>query len=119
MDRSYRDIECKLVDFVVQDLLATHSVKMRNVITKESLNINPESVMPVGNLSNWSHLADQEILSAESNKIDLLIGQDYSDLLMPLEIRKGKANEPYAVRNVLGWVINGNLSSEATKKLKL
>ena len=119
VDCSDKKMMCKLVELKVQDLLATHSVQMQNVMTKESLNISTNSVMPVGTLKKWPHLADLKIPSAESKKVDLLIGQDHADLLIPLEIRKGKANEPYAVRNVLGWVINGNLSSDATKITKV
>ena len=43
--------------------------------------------------------------------VDLLIGQDYPHLLKPLEIRSSTNKEPYAVRTVLGWTVNGPLDS--------
>ncbi len=39
----------------------------------------------------------------------LLIGQDNPSALTPLDIRKGNPQEPFAVRTVLGWTLNGPL----------
>ena len=42
-------------------------------------------------------------------KVDLLIGQDQPDLLVPLEICRSlnKAGQPYATRTKLGWALQG------------
>ena len=58
-------------------------------------------------LSKWPHLRDLDIPEADVAGVDLLIGQDNSDLLVPLEIRAGAKGEPYAVRTTLGWGISG------------
>ena len=42
-------------------------------------------------------------------KVDILIGQDNSEALIPLEVRKGKPNEPFAVRTLFGLCINGSI----------
>ena len=52
-------------------------------------------------LDDGSHLTNA--------KVDLLIGQDQPDLLVPLEICRSlnKAGQPYATRTKLGWALQG------------
>ena len=52
-------------------------------------------------LDDCSHLTNA--------KVDLLIGQDQPDLLVPLEICRSvnKAGQPYATRTELGWALQG------------
>ena len=52
-------------------------------------------------LDDGSHLTN--------SKVDLLIGQDQPDLLVPLEICRSmnKAGQPYATRTKLGWALQG------------
>ena len=38
----------------------------------------------------------------------MLIGQDHSEALIPLGVRRGKPGEPFAIRSVLGWCLNGS-----------
>ena len=108
VDRENQTITCKLVDLEVQDVSESYSFKMCKVMTRESLNISPESYTTSAALNSWPHLADLEMPTTESNQVDLLIGQDHSELLVPLEVRTGKYKEPFAIRTHLGWVINGN-----------
>ena len=62
-------------------------------------------------LDDGSHLTNA--------KVDLLIGQDQPDLLVPLEICRSlnKAGQPYATRTKLGWALQGpvdeNIGSNA------
>ena len=48
---------------------------------------------------------------AEGQDIDLLIGQDNSEALIPLEVRKGEKGEPFACRTIFGWALNGPAKS--------
>ena len=66
-------------------------------------------------ISRWKYLQGLEI--PDKMQVKLLIGQDNAHILRPLEIRCGRDDEPYAVRTVLGWTINGPVgicSDEAT-----
>ena len=57
----------------------------------------------------FDHLNGIEFQSlSNSDTVDLLIGQDHSEALIPLEVRKGKPGEPFAIRSVLGWCLNGS-----------
>ena len=46
-------------------------------------------------------------LETPPGPIDLLIGMDHAELLMPKEMRTGGEREPYAIRTRLGWVARG------------
>ena len=70
-------------------------------------------------IDRWKHL--EGLLMPQNVNVQLLIGQDHPRALLPLEVRQGGDREPYAVRTVLGWAINGpttgiesNLSDIAT-----
>ena len=56
-------------------------------------------------LQRWSHLKDLPYPEL-SHEVELLIGLDVPDALMPLEVKKG-IDGPYAVRTALGWTVNG------------
>ena len=47
-------------------------------------------------------------------KVDILIGQDQPDLLVPLEICRSvnKAGQPYATRTELGWALQGAVDEQ-------
>ena len=44
-------------------------------------------------------------------KVDILIGQDNSEALMPIEVRRGAEGSPFAVRTMLRWSLNGCVST--------
>ena len=46
-------------------------------------------------------------LETPPGPIDLLIGMDHAELLMPKEMRTGGECEPYVIRTRLGWVARG------------
>ena len=58
----------------------------------------------------YPHLQGINLPNTESSvKVDILIGQNKAEALIPLEVRKGKPNEPFAVRTLFGWCINGSI----------
>ena len=72
-------------------------------LTSEHL---PSDVSADGiSLDDCSHLTNANV--------DLLIGQDQPDLLVPLEIyRSVKAGQPYATRTKLGWALQGAVDDQ-------
>ncbi|KAG1655535.1 hypothetical protein GQR58_024454 [Nymphon striatum] len=59
---------------------------------------------------------DIPVQNVNLNVIDILIGQDYAEALMPLEVRRGSRHEPFAVRTMFGWCMNGNLSTQKVNR---
>ncbi|KAG1714704.1 hypothetical protein GQR58_000941 [Nymphon striatum] len=70
------------------------------------------------NVDNLNHLKELDLHIYQSGKIqvDILIGQDYAEALMPLEVRRGSRHEPFAVRTMFGWCMNGNLSTQKVNR---
>ena len=52
-------------------------------------------------------------LCQRADQIELLIGQDHAELLMPLEVRSGSDGAPYAVRTTLGWTLHGSVACQS------
>ena len=65
---------------------------------------------------NWEAVQDKHLhltnldIKVPPRPIDLLIGMDYAELLMPSEIKRGKEDEPYSVLTELGWVVRRKTS---------
>lgn len=61
-----------------------------------------------------AHLQDLPLIDCD-RKVDILVGLDHGDLLVPLEVRRGAREEPYAMRCKLGWVVRGQLPEDQVK----
>ena len=57
-------------------------------------------------ISKFKHLKDLPEVPSRG-ELDILIGQDNSEVLIPLEVRVGETNQPFAVRTMLGWSLQG------------
>ena len=44
--------------------------------------------------------------------VKVLIGSDMAHLLIHLEIRQGRLDDPIAIKNPLGWTLFGNVDNE-------
>ena len=63
----------------------------------------------------WPHLHQVTFPEVERNKVSVLIGTDVQEAFIPLEVKKGEPNEPFAIRSCLGWSILGG-SIKCNKK---
>lgn len=66
------------------------------------------SMVSPSDVKAYDHIKDIEVPQLEDD-VSLLIGQDVPRALVPLEVRYGGENEPYATRTILGWTLNGPL----------
>ena len=81
---------------------------VRNFPALKNSQVHPDEV------KDWKHLRDVKVTRHEDSGVSFLIGQDVPKALIPLEVRYGGENDPYATRTVLGWTLNGPLGeSEA------
>jgi len=87
-----------------------HSLTLRDVGVVNRIPVRNPHI----DLSAYEHLKQLESLipsdALGGQCVDLLIGQDHSDALIPIDVRRGADNEPFAVRYALGWTINGSVS---------
>ena len=94
----------KLVNFILYSLDGSKSLTMSNVFVVEEV---PYTYSPCRDLSIYPHLSDVPISPVyPPAKVDLLIGQDNSEALVPLQVLKGNPGNPFAVLTKFGWTLN-------------
>ena len=94
--------QTKEVDLSLMSLDGASHLKLSNVYIIDNIPVN----MPKFAVSDYVHLQDIPVPSV-STDVDILIGQDHAEALLPLQIRRGKPGEPFAIKTLLGWSING------------
>ena len=95
------------------------SIQLTSCFTKDSITLNKVCVIdhiPVKNVSfhvdTYSHLWDLPLAEMKSDgDVNMLIGQDCAETLIPLEIRKGVTGEPFSTRTLFRWRLNRPISS--------
>ena len=91
-----------MIEHVTFDVSSLNDNVICNVANDCVVTDLPSDVSADGiSLDDCSHLTNANV--------DLLIGQDQPDLLVPLEICRSlnKAGQPYATRTKLGWALQG------------
>jgi hypothetical protein len=76
------------------------------------------SVADPSDVRKWDHLRDiniPQMRHLQETNVAILIGQDVPEALLPLEVIEGDEGEPYAVRTLLGWTLNGPLSEQSSE----
>ena len=108
--RSTIDTPCmttstKCVNFILYSLDGSKSLTMSNVFVVEEV---PYTYSHCRDLSIYPHLSDILISPVHPPaKVDLLIGQDNSEALVPLQVLKGNPGDPFAVLTKFGYSLNG------------
>ena len=90
-------MKSQVVSFDIMSCDGSESVQLKNVLVVNKI---PVQTPPV-NVSRFKHL-DSLCFSNECSFVQILIGQDHAETLIPLEVRKSNKGEPFAVRRVWG-----------------
>ena len=94
----------KVVNFILYSLDGTESLSMSNVFVVEEV---PYTYSHCRDLSIYPHLSDISISPVHPPaKVDILIGQDNSEALVPLQVLKGNPGDPFSVLTKFGWTLN-------------
>ena len=94
----------KVVNFILYSLDGSKSLTMSNVFVVEEV---PYTYSPCRDLSMYPHLSDVPISPVyPPAKVDILIGQDNSEALVPLQVLKGNPGDPFCVLTKFGWTLN-------------
>ena len=86
-------------------------IDLPEIYTHRDIPVSKENIPVQDDLKGWPHLHGIQLPQTNAD-IGLLIGCDVYKAMEPWEIIHSEDNGPYAVRTVLGWVINGPLRSE-------
>lgn len=113
LNNSSNDVKTRVVDLHLASLDGRESLKMSNVYVIESIPFITTCPIP----GSYAHFKGLNLVDS-GQKVDLLLGQDNAEALMPLEVRKGKPGEPFACKTLFGWSVNGqNKFVEPTNKV--
>ena len=111
MTSSVHNIDTQVVSIKVApvDGAGKGVVELPWVYVKENMNISAENIAKHCDIDTFAHLREIQLPQIDKSSVHLLIGQDQPEVMVPLEVKRGKMGEPYAVKTVLGWAINGPL----------
>ncbi len=76
------------------------------VLTQKTIPVSKDNVLNPEDIRKWRYLDDVKIPKLDA-EVELLIGTNAPKLLEPWEIINSEGQGPYAVKTLLGWVING------------
>ena len=102
----------KVVNFILYSLDGTESLSMSNVLVVEEI---PFTYSHCRDLCTYPHLSDVPISPVyPPAKVDILIGQDNSEALVPLQVLKGNPGDPFCVLTKFGWTLNSVFPGSST-----
>lgn len=70
------------------------------------------NILSQNDLNRWPYLKEIQLQKIDAD-VELLIGVDAPKAMEPWQIINSQGNGPYAVRTLLGWVVNGPLNSSS------
>ena len=91
------------VNLEISSCNGSEKLTLTNVIVIDRIPIN----FPPTSLKGLPHLQNLDILHPTGSEAQLLIGQDNAEALIPLDVRRGRRGEPFAVKTLFGWSLNG------------
>ncbi|KAI3375568.1 hypothetical protein L3Q82_003880 [Scortum barcoo] len=86
-------------------------IDLPEIYTHKDIPVSKENIPVQEDLEKWPHLRDIELPQINAD-IGLLIGCNVHKAMEPWEIIHSEDDGPYAVRTILGWVLNGPLRGD-------
>ena len=100
------------VDLHVSPVNGYESISMPKVWSVKRLPVSTRSAAPRCAVEKFNYLADISVPEIDNNDVMLLIGSDTPFAHIPLEVRAGRSDQPYAIRSSLGWAIRGPMGAD-------
>ncbi|KAK0148510.1 hypothetical protein N1851_011164 [Merluccius polli] len=85
-----------------------NTVSGPEVYTQQVMPVTKDNIVTQKDLRKWPYLQRIEVPKLDA-EVELLIGTNAPKLLEPSEVINSHGDGPYAVRTLLGWVVNGPL----------
>ena len=93
------------------DNTSGHVVNVKSAWAVKDLTIPLKHTRVTKSLEQWPHLKYVYFPEVERKKISALLGTNVQEAFIPLEVKKGKPNEPLAIKSCIGWSILGGSSA--------
>lgn len=101
-----------LTGLEVSDLESNDFYVLPEVLTQSKMPVTADSMVTPEDLAKWPYLSRVNIPSIKAN-VGLLIGTNAPKILEPWEVINSCGNGPYAIRTLLGGVVNGPLNGNS------
>ena len=95
------------IDLQVQGVNCNDQVNLHKVWSVKRLPISVHSAVVSSDIQKLSYLKGIGVSNIDTKDVMLLIGTDSPAAHIPLEVRSGNNDQPYAIRTRLGWAIRG------------
>ncbi|KAJ8406743.1 hypothetical protein AAFF_G00296590 [Aldrovandia affinis] len=99
-----------LTGLEVTNLEGTTHLNLPRVYTQDRIPVSKENIPTQNDLEKWPYLSGIQLDEIDAD-IDLLIGINVPKAMEPWHIINSQGNGPYAVKTLLGWVVNGPLNT--------
>ncbi|XP_034057151.1 uncharacterized protein LOC117536415 [Gymnodraco acuticeps] len=83
-------------------------IELPDVYTQRKMPVTRNNIPQQEDLYAWPYLDSVEIPAIDAD-VELLIGTNSPEVMEPWEVINSRGKGPYAVRTLLGWVVNGPL----------
>ena len=107
---------CNAVNLMVYDGQEKNAIELPSVCSCEKLPVAAKHISTQVDVNQWPYLKGIKLPSIESDKVNLLIGNDVPIALEPKQVRESQKGGPYAVKTVLGWTISGPLGRKRSSQ---
>lgn len=97
----------------VSSLEERNFIHLPEVYTQKIMPVDTCNIPTKEELSKWPYLSQVQFPRIPA-KVELLIGSNAPKAIEPWEILNSQGDGPYAVKTLLGWVINGPLQAKNT-----
>ncbi|XP_052697355.1 uncharacterized protein LOC128175621 [Crassostrea angulata] len=96
----------------ITDVNGDNPIDLPPIYTQPELPVSRKDIISLEDLQRWPHLRDIHIdrIPIDSD-IGLLIGVNVPKAMEPWDIIPSKDNGPFAMKTLLGWVINGPIDT--------
>jgi hypothetical protein len=110
LEKTSSKVLTSAVNLEVMDL-SDQVISMKNVFTSHKLPVPTNAIPDADDISRWPHLRNLRLPKLHYCTVELLIGQDVPEALVPREIVSGSPGAPYAVKSSLGQPSNAERTS--------
>lgn len=99
----------KISGLEVAALKGNTFLKLPDVYTHKSIPVTKENIPKEEDIRKWPYLEEVDLTPIDAST-GLLIGVNAPKAMEPWRVINSKGSGPYAVKTLLGWVINGPLN---------
>jgi transposase InsO family protein len=99
----------RVVSMNVCDINGKNMINMATVYVRMNLPIGIGNKATSVDIDKLPHLRTIQLPEVNAGGVELIIGQDVPEALMPREVLTGEPGSAYAVKYLLGWTLNGPL----------